>query len=574
MKRRGLSFILILLMAAGMLTPMGAAPAKASAAEAFQIRTSMPTLTDPNAKFYYSDLNRFWKAGRLAPDFKYYDKIMDDGKTGGYIWGNCTWWAYSRASEVLGEPLNPNLRGNAGEWWDCNKKGKFYPYGSTPKAGSIVVYNTHVAFVEKVEGSQIYVSESGWQTKTYGPSSTEDFFFHYGIPWSSNGTPKGYIYITDKQPQTVGQKAVSYSVKVSVSQLRMRSGPGTGYTNMGYVKKGTHKLKAITTDGEWGQLAENGYWISLEYTTKVTGKSKNNKLKTLGVSGHSISPAFKATRTSYSLTVPSDTSSVTIKALPAHSKATVSGTGAASLTTGLNTKNVTVKAESGAKKTYTIKITRAKAKKVRVAVTDLNMRTGPGTAYKSKGKLKKGVYIITQTKNGWGKLKKNGYWIKLSYTTSPNAAKTSSARKKPQKASRTSNKRYKVRLKSKRLNMRGGPGTKYKKKGTLKKGTYWIVRTKNGWGKLKKNGYWIKLSHTRKVTSKKATSKAASKTAAKTKKVRVTVSELNMRTGPGTKYESKGAIKKGAYRITKTKNGWGKLKKNGYWIKLSYVKKL
>ena len=45
------------------------------------------------------------------------------------------------------------------------------------------------------------------------------------------------------------------------------------------------------------------------------------------------------------------------------------------------------------------------------------MRTGPGILYKSKGFVKPGTYTIKETKNGWGKLKKNGYWIKLSYTT-------------------------------------------------------------------------------------------------------------------------------------------------------------
>lgn len=487
MKRRFLSALLILFLAVTMLAPMGAKPEEAAAAS-FTIRTSMPKLNDPNARFYYSNLNRFWKAGRLAPDFKYYKGIMDDGKTGGYVWGNCTWWAYSRASEVLGEPLNPDLRGNAGAWWDCNKKGGFYPYGSTPKAGALVVYRTHVAFVEKVVGGQIYVSESGWQTRTYGPSSTDDFFFHYGKPWSSNGTPKGYIYVTDKTPSNQGSVSANYSVRVDVSDLRMRSGPGTGYSNMGKIAKGTYQLKAVTSDGEWGQLKDNGYWISLEYTTRVSNSdSGSNSLKSLSVSGYSLSPAFNAGTTSYSLTVPSNVSSVKIKATKADSKAKVSGTGTVKLSTGTNTKNVKVTAQNGAVKNYQIKITRSKETKVKIAVTSLNMRSGPGTNYKSKGKIKKGTYKVVQTKNGWGKLKKNGYWISLAYT------KASSSSSSASKAS------YKVKVKVSGLNMRSGPGTKYKSKGKIKKGTYVIKQKKSGWGKLKTNGYWIKLSYTTRV---------------------------------------------------------------------------
>lgn len=500
MKQRTISIMLILFLTVTLLTPMGARPAESHGAGSFSVRTSVPSSSDPNAKYYYSDLNRFWKAGRLAPDFKYYDKIMDDGKTGGYVWGNCTWWAYSRASEVLGEPLNPNLRGNAGQWWDCNKNGGFYPYGSEPKAGAIVVYATHVAFVEQIVNGQVYVSESGWQTKTEPMSTYDDIYFHYGIPWHNRETPKGYIYVTDKAPvNTISSTPVNYNVQVSVDQLRMRSGPGTGYANMGYIKPGVHQLKAITTDGEWGQLASNGYWIFMEYAEKVVtkAKSKNNKLKSLSVSGYAISPTFKAATTSYSLTVPGNVSSVTINAVRSSKKASVSGTGAVALAAGSNVKTVTVTAENGAAKVYTLNITRKKAVKaktvnyqVKVTVTGLNMRSGPGKKYKNKGTLKKGTYTIIQTKGGWGKLKKNGHWIKLEYTKKV----TKKAVKKPAKT-----KNFKVKVKVKDLNMRSGPGKKYKSKGKLKKGTYKIVKTKHGWGKLKKNGYWIKLSHTKRV---------------------------------------------------------------------------
>lgn len=571
MKQRTISVMLILFLTVTLLTPIGTRPAESYGAGSFSVRTSVPSSSDPNAKYYYSDLNRFWKAGRLAPDFKYYDKIMDDGRTGGYVWGNCTWWAYSRASEVLGEPLNPNLRGNAGQWWDCNKKGGFYPYGSEPKAGAIVVYATHVAFVEQIVNGQVYVSESGWQTKTTPMATYDDIYFHYGIPWHNRETPKGYIYVTDKAPvTTVSSKPVSYSVRVSVDQLRMRSGPGTGYANMGYIPVGVHQLKAITTDGEWGQLASNGYWIFLEYAEKVAEKDGNNNLKTLKVSGYSISPKFKAATTNYSLTVPSNVSSVTVKAVKSSKKASLSGTGAVALVTGSNVKTVTVTAENGAAKVYTLNITRCKQIKVKVTVTDLNMRGGPGTKYDSKGKLKKGTYAIVQTKNGWGKLKKNGYWIDLNYTEPATAAASAPPKEELKQKVKAKAANFKVKVTVTGLNMRSGPGKKYKNKGTLKKGTYTISQTKGGWGKLKKNGHWIKLEYTKKVTKKAAQKPAKTKTF----KVKVKAKDLNMRSGPGKKYKTKGKLKKGTYKIVKTKNGWGKLKKNGYWIKLSHTKRV
>lgn len=58
----------------------------------------------------------------------------------------------------------------------------------------------------------------------------------------------------------------------------------------------------------------------------------------------------------------------------------------------------------------------AKNYRVRVTITDLNTRSGPGVSYASKGYIKPGVYTIIEENNGWGKLKSGAGWIKLSYT--------------------------------------------------------------------------------------------------------------------------------------------------------------
>ena len=121
------------------------------------IRTSMPSYTSAAGKaYYYSDNNLFYKYN-LGPDRQY------NRSYGGYVVGNCTWYAYGRASEILGHPLNTAFRWSASEWWNTNKKGNYYPYGSTPKVGAIACYGTHVAIVEKVVNGKPYVSESGWK---------------------------------------------------------------------------------------------------------------------------------------------------------------------------------------------------------------------------------------------------------------------------------------------------------------------------------------------------------------------------------------------------------------------------
>lgn len=53
--------------------------------------------------------------------------------------------------------------------------------------------------------------------------------------------------------------------------------------------------------------------------------------------------------------------------------------------------------------------------KVKVTITDLYIRKGPGTNYGKKGFIKPGVYTIVATQNGWGKLKSGAGWIYLAY---------------------------------------------------------------------------------------------------------------------------------------------------------------
>ncbi|MEG1543063.1 MAG: N-acetylmuramoyl-L-alanine amidase [Tannerellaceae bacterium] len=58
-------------------------------------------------------------------------------------------------------------------------------------------------------------------------------------------------------------------------------------------------------------------------------------------------------------------------------------------------------------------------------------------------------------------------------------------------------------------------------------------------------------------------------------KVRVIASELNIRSGPGTKFTVTGSIKdKGVYTIIAVQNGWGKLKSGAGWISLSFTQKV
>lgn len=83
--------------------------------------------------------------------------------------------------------------------------------------------------------------------------------------------------------------------------------------------------------------------------------SPNNYLKSLTVSGHTLTPAFSGAVTKYSLIVP-DTSSITITAAPVSAKAKLSLTGPKKLKKGTNTFTIKCKSENGSTRKYKLNV--------------------------------------------------------------------------------------------------------------------------------------------------------------------------------------------------------------------------
>ncbi len=87
--------------------------------------------------------------------------------------------------------------------------------------------------------------------------------------------------------------------------------------------------------------------------------STNNNLASLTVSNATISPAFSAGTTKYTASVPFDISKINVSATAADGKAKVSVNIPNLTPNGTTNVTVTVTAENGAKKTYTISVKRA-----------------------------------------------------------------------------------------------------------------------------------------------------------------------------------------------------------------------
>lgn len=103
---------------------------------------------------------------------------------------------------------------------------------------------------------------------------------------------------------------------------------------------------------------------------KPTGDGNPNyMLKSLSVSGYSLTPTFSMYETAYSLIVPNNVSSVVVSAEAEYAKTTISGTGTKNLAVGTNVVTITTKAQNGSTRNYSINIVRQGATNEGTTVT-------------------------------------------------------------------------------------------------------------------------------------------------------------------------------------------------------------
>ena len=124
--------------------------------------------------------------GRVAP----YYVPNSANNPAPYKNGNCVWYAWGRAYEILGR--RPEIYGNGRDWWQYNINHNLFPYGQEPRVGAIACWwgdndnytLGHVAIVEEIRNGVVYTSASNW----LGPP------WYYGVKQNVPGF-QGYIYI-------------------------------------------------------------------------------------------------------------------------------------------------------------------------------------------------------------------------------------------------------------------------------------------------------------------------------------------------------------------------------------------
>lgn len=130
-----------------------------------------------------------------------------------------------------------------------------------------------------------------WNLTQYDTAETTEVWYRVRKTWADKSSQKGafhslenakkcadanagYSVFDENGTAIYPEKAVSgvpYTVRVKISNLNIRKGPGTNYARVQYIPVGVYTI-VEETDGQgaskWGRLKSGIGWISLDYAVK------------------------------------------------------------------------------------------------------------------------------------------------------------------------------------------------------------------------------------------------------------------------------------------------------------------
>jgi uncharacterized repeat protein (TIGR02543 family) len=176
------------------------------------------------------------------------------GDRSGCVLPNATAYAWGRAFEFTNVKPTLPVQVAAGNWYNSNHG---YTRGQTPRAGAIACWSDHVAFVERVDGNTITISESEPPTSsspngTYWRTYTSTNPSNPIRSGASRGSFLGYIYVAPRVTVTFnsngGSAVTAQTVDFGTAVARPTNPTRTGHTFDGwFVNTGFTNLYDFTT---------------------------------------------------------------------------------------------------------------------------------------------------------------------------------------------------------------------------------------------------------------------------------------------------------------------------------------
>jgi hypothetical protein len=155
----------------------------------------------------------------------------------------------------------------------------------------------------------------------------------------------------------------SNTVRVSASSYKISSSSNPLIATLKFTAKAINSGASFSVSeislGDYASVASVPATFAGAKSVSVFQPSVNADLSKLAIAPGTLSPAFTSTNITYTVQVAEGVNALSVDAAPADTNAKISVSGHTALKSGENTVKVTVTAESGAVKTYTIRVYKA-----------------------------------------------------------------------------------------------------------------------------------------------------------------------------------------------------------------------
>ena len=177
--------------------------------------------------------------------------------------------------------IHTDATSNVYGWVDANAisvAGGSAAQPSAPSTPSTPAAGLDIGTVVNFAGGKHYTSAnaaSGSAAKA-GPAKITAVSANAKHPYHvihTDATSNVYGWVDANAISVAGGSAdVNYLVRITATDLNIRSGPGTGYARKGFIKPGVYTIVEESTGAgasKWGKLKSGAGWISLDYCTKM-----------------------------------------------------------------------------------------------------------------------------------------------------------------------------------------------------------------------------------------------------------------------------------------------------------------
>ena len=269
---------------------------------------------------------------------------------------------------------------------------------------------------------------------------------------------------------------------VTATELNIRKGAGASYDPVGKYIKGD-KVEILEVKDGWGRT--NKGWISMKYVQQAGTSTENDKTAEDDKTTAEIESDGKTKVLGYGIV---DIGSLNVRSGPGTKYDKVDSVSQGDRYAYYQKSGNWVRLKNGWVSTSYFYIEGTKGEKAGSGIiigSDLNIRTGPGTGYKTNGSYNKGdkVEILHQI-GGWGCTNKG--WISMKYV---DMGDKDDDKETTSKANAT--------ITGQGVNIRKGPGKDNDKVGQYNKGDrVEVLETKDGWCRTDKG--WVSADYVKK----------------------------------------------------------------------------